>query len=158
MLCLSAVPQSEIGSAQLRVNGAKFKRITSSYEHSHMVHERHVAAGVKDGATLMVLGHAAAEVQQALEDSRDDPTLLSIDAELQRTAQRSSKTAQQKVPTGKFIFQQYRALSAQELPSSAFPPPSRALQLLHRLAADPGIVHIMKENEYVCPVSWSRPQ
>ena len=96
----------------------------------------------------MVLGHAAAEVQQALSDSIDDPTLLGIDAELQRSAQRSNKAAQTRVPTGQYTFQQYRALSAKELPG-ATPAPSRALQLLHRLAADPGIVHIMKENKYV---------
>ena len=96
----------------------------------------------------MVLGHAAAEVQQALTDSKDDRTLLGIDAELQRSAQRSNKTAETQIPKGQYTFQRYRALSAQELPG-AKPVPSRALQLLHRLAADPGIVHIMKENEYV---------
>jgi hypothetical protein len=96
----------------------------------------------------MVLGHAAAEVQQALSDSKDDPTLLGIEAELKRSAQLANKTATIKIPAGPYTFQRYRALSAQELPG-AFPPPSRALQLLHRLAADPGIVHIMKENECV---------
>ena len=96
---------------------------------------------------MMVIGHAAAAVQQALSDSKDDPTLLGIDAELRRSAQRSNTAAAPvKIPTGQYTFRSYKALSTQELPG-AFPAPSRALQLLHRLAADPGIVHIMREHQ-----------
>lgn len=96
----------------------------------------------------MVLGYPAQEVKQAVSSARDDPTLLGIEAELRRDVLRMQNSTPTSAPSGQYTFQKYRALSRAELP--AFPEPSRALQLLHRLAADPGIVHIMREHKYGC--------
>jgi hypothetical protein len=100
---------------------------------------------MRDGDSVLVLGYPAQEVRDAVAAAKDDPTLLGIEAELNREAQRRQNKTPSSVLSGEFTFQKYRVLSHGELP--AFPAPSRALQLLHRLAADPGIVHIMRENK-----------
>lgn len=102
-------------------------------------------AGITDGATLMLVasrGAAVAKVQQ----EGDDATLLPLHEELLRTARRTNRgTAAPAPPTGEFTFGGYQALPVDQMPGVS-PPAAQALALLHRLAADPGIVAVMQQH------------
>lgn len=99
----------------------------------------------------MALANSARSVQQVVESSADDPLMRGIEEELALTARRRRViSGPPKILRSKYTFQKYRALLAHELPG-ARPPPQKALDLLHRLAADPGIVAVMQQEEYDHP-------
>lgn len=106
-----------------------------------------LCAGIREGALLMVLANSNKTVQQAIESSADDPLLRGIEEELALTARRRRATGSApKLVSGKYTFQKYYALPAQLLPG-AYPPPQKALELLHRLASDVGIVGVMQQQQ-----------
>lgn len=97
----------------------------------------------------MVLANSSKTIKHAVASAADDPLMRGIDDELALTARRRrTATTATKIAGGRFTFQKYYALPANTLPG-AFPAPQKALELLHRLGADAGIVGIMQQHEYV---------
>lgn len=79
-------------------------------------------------------------------DAKADPRELSMEQEQARAAQRAQRVpAPLKPPSGEFTFRDYKALPVDHLPDVR-PGQAQSLALLHRLAADPGIVGIMTHN------------
>lgn len=114
----------------------------------HIVRTRLCAAcvGFTDGQTVMVIASPKADVQRA-KASRDDSRMLSIAEELARSARRAQRAGGAAgPPAGEFTFGDYRALPIAAIPGAS-PGEDKALQLLHRLAADAGIVGIMRQNK-----------
>lgn len=102
----------------------------------------------------MLIASPKAEVDSA-RASRDDTRMLGIADELARSARRrqTSRTAIGP-PAGEFTFGEYRALPIAAVPGAS-PGEDKALQLLHRLAADAGIVGIMRQNKCARPLASS---
>jgi hypothetical protein len=101
-------------------------------------------AGIRPGARLKMMASAAAAVE-AVRRQRDDALTRGFEGELRRELQRSgAATAGPRLPSGPYTFQRYEAW---QRPGLA-PPPTEALKLLHRLAADPGIVGVMSEHKW----------
>jgi hypothetical protein len=99
--------------------------------------------------TILMIG-SRAESLRALA-SEPDNRMLSIEDELARTARRMRRgTAVPSPPSGEFTFREYKPFPVAHLPDVK-PGEPQALVLLHRLAADPGIVHIMNEHRCVAP-------
>ena len=95
----------------------------------------------------MALGNSNKVVQQAIDSSTDDPLMRGIEEELALIARRRRPARNARtVVTGKYTFQKYHALPEHEL-EGAYPAPQKALEFLHRLAADPGIVGIMQQHQ-----------
>lgn len=104
-------------------------------------------AGIREGALLMALANSNKTVQQAIESSADDSLMRGFEEELALTARRQRATGRApKLVSGKYTFQKYYALPAHILPG-AYPPPQKAVEFLHRLASDPGIVGVMQQQQ-----------
>ncbi|KAK9804353.1 hypothetical protein WJX72_008599 [[Myrmecia] bisecta] len=103
------------------------------------------AAGIPAKGRLMMLASSAAEVE-AIQHSRDLPGLAGFDHEHKQAMRRRQHAGGGALvlPKGEYVFQQFRLLPHPALT----PPPSEALKLLHRLAADPGIVGIMNKHRW----------
>ncbi|KAK9799763.1 hypothetical protein WJX73_001696 [Symbiochloris irregularis] len=103
------------------------------------------AAGLKPGMRVMMLASTQQQVQ-AVQQSKDLAGMAGFDQELVRAARRrrQGSSAPLRLPTGQYVFHKFQAWAAPGLA----PPPSEALKLLHRLAADPGIVGIMNKHRW----------
>lgn len=86
---------------------------------------------------------------QAVRDSRDLPGLPSFEHEELRAAarRRTAGASQVSLPTGPHTFGSFRPWEG--IPADAFPSAAHALKLLHRLAADRGIVGIMTKHKWM---------
>ncbi|KAL6754675.1 metallopeptidase [Haematococcus lacustris] len=95
------------------------------------------------GSGLMLLGSKAAEVQ-AVQAAQEPARTPGFEHEAQVAARRRQRSAQAVGPPARLhnTFGEYQVLQSPGLQ----PPPSAALQLLHSLAADPGISTIMEKH------------
>ncbi|GMH46021.1 hypothetical protein BSKO_13985 [Bryopsis sp. KO-2023] len=102
-------------------------------------------SGLLNGKQYMVLGSSQSDIQR-IREAKELPGLLGFDGEVKRAAMRRRTRANTKAnpPRGEFTFGDYKVLN---LPT-AMPASSEALKMLHRLAADPGIVGIMNERKW----------
>jgi hypothetical protein len=105
-----------------------------------------LCTGIHDGMTVMMLASKAADLHALANES--DARMPSIEQELARTARRMQRTtASTGPPGGEFTFGSYMVLPVAHMPEVK-PGEEQALALLHRLAADPGIVSIMNDNRF----------
>ncbi|KAL3615300.1 hypothetical protein CASFOL_040961 [Castilleja foliolosa] len=100
------------------------------------------------GKTVRMMGVPNDEVDELLQNVKADLRIAGFDEEEKRlklrNGHRSNTTP--RVPQGNYIFCEFRTLS---LPGIVLnPPASRALELLHKLASDPGIVAIMNKHRW----------
>lgn len=101
-------------------------------------------AGLRDGARVKMLASRQADVE-AVQAAREDGRMASFEQELRRELRRvGAAPAAKGPPAGPHTFQRYEAWQR----SGLTPPPSEALKLLHRLAADPGIVGVMGKHKW----------
>jgi hypothetical protein len=108
---------------------------------------RSVVSGIVEGSTVMLIASRTKDVQK-IKQEKDSQRMLGIAEELARTARMSRvHTPAPKPPTGEFTFGSYKAFPVAHIPG-VFPGEEKSLALLHRLAADPGIVGIMQKHRY----------
>ncbi|KAL6577497.1 hypothetical protein OROMI_009825 [Orobanche minor] len=115
-----------------------------SEEHSHMNLE---SASILKGKSIRMMGVLKDEVDEVLKNAKVDLRIAGFDEEERRLKQRiSGRSYAPKLPQGTYIFCDFRTLS---LPGIVLnPPASKALELLHKLASDPGIVAIMNKHRW----------
>lgn len=111
------------------------------------------AVGVRPHARVKMLASTPAAITSLHAAEERHPAawrLPSFDHELQRELQRrgaltsGSSGGALRLPSGPYTFQQFEAWQRPGLS----PPPSEALKLLHRLAADPGIAGVMAKHKW----------
>ncbi|XP_073124426.1 uncharacterized protein [Henckelia pumila] len=106
------------------------------------------AASVHKGKAVRMMGVLEDEVNEVLQNAKVDLRIAGFDEEAKRLRQKISNRpyASHKLPQGPYIFCDFRTLS---LPGVELnPPASKALELLHMLASDPGIVAIMNKHHW----------
>ncbi|KAH0710977.1 hypothetical protein KY290_011275 [Solanum tuberosum] len=116
-----------------------------SEEHSYLKLE---AASILEGKSIRMLGVPKDEVDDILQSAKADLRIVGFDEEEKRLRQRNSNGLQssQKLPQGPYVFCDFRTL---HLPGIELnPPASKALKLMHKLAADPGIAAIMNKHRW----------
>ncbi|MCD9639685.1 hypothetical protein HAX54_024391 [Datura stramonium] len=116
-----------------------------SEEHSCLKLE---AASLLEGKSIRMLGVPKDEVDDILRSAKADLRIVGFDEEEKRSRQRISNGLQSslKLPQGPYVFCDFRTL---HLPGIELnPPASKALKLMHRLAADPGVVAIMNKHRW----------
>lgn len=101
--------------------------------------------GLVSGMRATVYASTKAEISQ-VQNSRDLPGLAGFEQELKQTMrrQRGSRNGTLKLPAGPYTFQKFEAWQRPGLS----PVLTEGLKLLHRLAADPGIVGIMSKHRW----------
>ncbi|XP_057786523.1 uncharacterized protein LOC131003968 [Salvia miltiorrhiza] len=116
-----------------------------SDEHSHLSLE---SASILKGKSIRMMGVPKDEVDEVLQNAKADLRIAGFDEEEKRLKQRiyGRSYNSTKLPQGNYIFCDFRTLS---LPGVVLnPPASKALELLHKLASDPGIVAIMNKHRW----------
>lgn len=116
-----------------------------SEEHSCLKLE---AASMLEGKSIRMLGVPKDEVDDILQSAKADLRIVGFDEDEKRSRQRISNGFQSslKLPQGPYVFCDFRTL---HLPGIKLnPPASKALKLMHKLAADPGIVAIMNKHRW----------
>lgn len=116
-----------------------------SEEHSYLKLE---AASILEGKSIRMLGVPNDEVDDILQSAKADLRIVGFDEEEKRLRRRISNGLQSslKLPQGPYVFGDFRTL---HLPGIELnPPASKALKLMHKLAADPGIVAIMNKHRW----------
>lgn len=116
-----------------------------SEEHSCLKLE---AASILEGKSIRMLGVPKDEVDDILQSAKADLRIVGFDEEEKRSRQRISNGLQSslKLPQGPYVFCDFRTL---HLPGIELnPPASKALKLMHKLAADPGVVAIMNKHRW----------
>ncbi|XP_016541410.2 uncharacterized protein LOC107842171 isoform X1 [Capsicum annuum] len=116
-----------------------------SEEHSYLKLE---AASILEGKSIRMLGVPKDEVDDILQSAKADHRILGFDEEEKRSKQRLSNGLQStlKLPQGPYVFCDFRTLYLPGIELN--PPASKALKLMHKLAADPGIVAIMNKHRW----------
>lgn len=130
------IPQSSTKSSKLF--------LPFSEEHSCLKLED---IAIVQGKPLRMMGVSEREVDQLLKDAKANLRIAGFEDEEKRM-NRLSKGYQLsvKLPEGPYIFCDFRTL---ELPGVKLnPPASEALKRMHMLAADPGIVAIMRKHRW----------
>ncbi|XP_015061587.1 uncharacterized protein LOC107007476 isoform X2 [Solanum pennellii] len=116
-----------------------------SEEHSYLKLE---AASILEGKSIRMLGVPNDEVDDILQSAKADLRIVGFNEEEKRSRRRISNGLQSslKLPQGPYVFGDFRTL---HLPGIELnPPASKALKLMHKLAADPGIVAIMNKHRW----------
>ncbi|XP_075477035.1 uncharacterized protein LOC142518200 isoform X2 [Primulina tabacum] len=106
------------------------------------------AASVHKGKAVRMMGVLEDEVNEVLQNEKVDLRIAGFDEEAKRLRRKISNRpyTTHKLPQGPYIFCDFRTLS---LPGVELnPPTSKALELLHMLASDPGIVSIMNKHHW----------
>ncbi|CAN4096240.1 unnamed protein product [Withania somnifera] len=116
-----------------------------SEEHSCLKLE---AASIFEGKSIRMLGVPKDEIDDILESAKADLRIVGFDEEEKRLRQRISNGLQSspKLPQGPYVFCDFRTLHLPGIELS--PPASKSLKLMHKLAADPGIVAIMNKHRW----------
>ncbi|KAG8362597.1 hypothetical protein BUALT_BualtUnG0059800 [Buddleja alternifolia] len=106
------------------------------------------SASIFQGKSIRMMGVPKDEVDEVLENAKVDLRIAGFDEEEKRLKQRNADRAytSQKLPQGTYIFCDFRTLSLPGIELN--PPASKALDLLHKLATDPGIVAIMNKHRW----------
>ncbi|KAK6919282.1 PUB domain [Dillenia turbinata] len=101
-----------------------------------------------DGKTIRMMGVSEDEVDQVLKSAKVDQRIAGFDEEDRKLRLRMPDGPRMplKLPQGKYIFCDFRTLHIPGVELN--PPASEALRLMHRLAADPGIVAIMNKHQW----------
>ncbi|DBA84875.1 TPA: hypothetical protein ACH3X1_005894 [Trebouxia sp. C0004] len=101
--------------------------------------------GLESGMRVEVYASTKEEVEQ-VRNSKDLPGLASFEQELKQTMRRQRGNSRGKLtlPSGPYTFQKFEPWQYPGL----LPVPSEAMKLLHRLAADPGIIGIMSKHRW----------
>ncbi|XP_059276943.1 uncharacterized protein LOC132031098 isoform X1 [Lycium ferocissimum] len=117
-----------------------------SEEHSCLKLE---AASILEGKSIRMLGVPKDEVDDILQSAKADLRIVGFDEEEKRLRQRNSNGLQSslKLPQGPYVFCDFRTLHLPGI-EQLNPPASKALKLMHKLAADPGIVAIMNKHRW----------
>ncbi|XP_012830116.1 PREDICTED: uncharacterized protein LOC105951263 [Erythranthe guttata] len=98
--------------------------------------------------SIRMMGVPKDEVDEVLKNAKADLRIAGFDEEEKRMKQRNINRSYSspKLPQGTYVFCDFRTLS---LPGVELDPPaSKALELLHKLASDPGIVAIMNKHRW----------
>ncbi|GER48234.1 ubiquitin and WLM domain-containing protein, partial [Striga asiatica] len=100
------------------------------------------------GKSIIMMGVPEDEVDELLRNAKVDLRIAGFDEEERRLKQRSGHGSYslQKLPQGNYIFCDFRTLSLPGIELN--PPASKALELLHKLASDPGIIAIMNKHRW----------
>ncbi|CAA0837093.1 Unknown protein [Striga hermonthica] len=100
------------------------------------------------GKSIIMMGVPEDEVDELLRNAKVDLRIAGFDEEEKRLKQRSGHGSYslQRLPQGNYIFCDFRTLSLPGIELN--PPASKALELLHKLASDPGIVAIMNKHRW----------
>ncbi|CAI9090130.1 OLC1v1024834C1 [Oldenlandia corymbosa var. corymbosa] len=116
-----------------------------SDEHSNLSLE---AASTIEGKSIRMMGVPENELDEVLQSAKTDLRIAGFDEEEKRLRQRAKydQNSFTRLPQGNYIFSEFRTLSLPGIELN--PPPSEALKLMHRLAADPGIVAIMNKHRW----------
>eukprot|EP00898_Chlorokybus_atmophyticus_P003826 jgi/Chlat1/4444/Chrsp29S04398 len=115
-----------------------------------------LAECISSGQTFKLLGPLQSELQQGRDEEERMQQLAgriaSFDAEAARASRRARyEKATFTAPSGEYTFGSYIPL---QLPGVELSPPKeKALELMHKLAADPGIVAVMKTHQ-LAPVGY----
>ncbi|KAL0327974.1 UNVERIFIED_CONTAM: hypothetical protein Scaly_2230000 [Sesamum calycinum] len=106
------------------------------------------SASVLKGRSIRMMGVPKDEVDEVLENAKVDLRIAGFDEEEKRLKQRNvdGSYTLPRLPQGPYIFGDFQTLSLPGIELN--PPASRALELLHRLASDPGIVAIMNKHRW----------
>eukprot|EP00899_Mesostigma_viride_P017128 jgi/Mesvir1/25416/Mv14216-RA.2 len=115
---------------------------------------------VQEGQRLLLLGTEASAWARAEQAAETSAALASrtagFEEERRRQRQRERKGGRRQppaLPTGPYVFRKFRTL---ELPG-LHPPASRALIMMHTLAADPGIRGIMNKYRWTVGIMTEMP-
>ncbi|KAL0311279.1 UNVERIFIED_CONTAM: hypothetical protein Sangu_2422600 [Sesamum angustifolium] len=105
------------------------------------------SASLLKGRSIRMMGVPKDEVDEVLENAKVDLRIAGFDEEEKRLKQRNvdGSYSLPRLPQGPYIFGSGLCLALIRLLN---PPASRALELLHRLASDPGIVAIMNKHRW----------
>uniref|UniRef100_A0A2P2KZZ7 Uncharacterized protein LOC105640877 n=1 Tax=Rhizophora mucronata TaxID=61149 RepID=A0A2P2KZZ7_RHIMU len=113
-----------------------------SDEHSRLSLQE---ASIAEGKSIRMMGVSVDEVDKVLQSAKADLRIAGFDEEENRMRQRMSyrPPTSLKLPQGPYTFSDFRTL---QIPGVELnPPASEALKRMHMLAADPGIIAIMKK-------------
>jgi len=90
--------------------------------------------------------------------AKADERTAGFHEERRRDLQRKRRVPEKRLlPTGPYVFQSFKPLVIPGLNAPGVPPASKALQLLHRLASDPGIVWVMNHHKWSVGVLSEMP-
>nr|XP_027064562.1 uncharacterized protein LOC113690741 isoform X2 [Coffea arabica] len=141
---LQQLTNVKVGTLRLIVPTNKGSKMLYPFsdEHSYLSLE---AASAIEGKPIRMMGVPENEVEEVLENAKKDPRIAGFDEEEKRMRQRTldGHNSFVRLPQGTYIFSEFHTLSIPGIELS--PPASEALKLMHRLAADPGIVAIMNK-------------
>ncbi|KAL0301748.1 UNVERIFIED_CONTAM: hypothetical protein Sradi_6451600 [Sesamum radiatum] len=106
------------------------------------------SASVLKERSIRMMGVPKDEVDEVLENAKVDLRIAGFDEEEKRLKQRNvdGSYTLPRLPQGPYIFGDFQTLSLPGIELN--PPASRALELLQRLASDPGIVAIMNKHRW----------
>ncbi|KAJ7524815.1 hypothetical protein O6H91_17G023300 [Diphasiastrum complanatum] len=104
--------------------------------------------GISEGKLIKMMGSSGEEIQAVLQPSTSgaDSRIIGFSEEDERAKHRTSRNAasNKSVSDRIALFGKFRTL---ELPGIELsPPPSKAMELMHRLARDPGVIAVMKKH------------
>lgn len=125
----------------------KVSGLLSPFSHEH-AHLRLQETSIPEVKSIRMMGVYEGEVSKVLQGEKSDLRIIGFEEEDRRMKQRMSymPLTSLKLPDGPYIFCDFQTF---ELPGIQLnPPPSEALRRMHRLAADPGIVAIMKKHRW----------
>ncbi|KAK6120641.1 hypothetical protein DH2020_045616 [Rehmannia glutinosa] len=107
-----------------------------------------VLDSLKLGKSIRMMGVPKDEVDELLQNVKADLRIAGFDEEEKRLKQRNVHRSytSPKLPQGTYIFCDFQTLSLPGIELN--PPASKALELLHKLASDPGIVAIMNKHHW----------
>ncbi|XP_051135266.1 uncharacterized protein LOC127254282 [Andrographis paniculata] len=116
-----------------------------SNEHSLLNLE---SISVFKGKSIRMMGVPKDEVDEILQNEKANHRIAGFDEEEKRMKQRYAygSIPTPKLPQGNYIFCDFQTLSLPGIELN--PPASKALNLLHKLASDPGIVAIMNKHRW----------
>eukprot|EP00249_Psilotum_nudum_P015587 c25413_g1_i1 orf=416-2413(-) len=105
-------------------------------------------SGIQDVRVIRMMGALPEEIKEVSTEAgqRYGGRILGFSEEEERAKQRLAigAGASRKLPQGRYVFGDFRTL---QLPGIQLdPPPEKALDIMHRLASDPGIIAIMNKH------------
>lgn len=134
-------------SMRLIVPTNKASRLFYPFSEGHSYLDLELAH-ISEGKSILMLGVPENEVDELIQSSKVNHRIAGFDEEEKRLRRRISDGTNSwpKLPEGSYIFSEFRTL---DLPGIELKPSAEeALKLMHRLAADPGIVAIMSKHRW----------
>eukprot|EP00850_Spirogloea_muscicola_P000981 SM000003S11226 [mRNA] locus=s3:1739882:1744360:+ [translate_table: standard] len=106
-------------------------------------------SGIRQNDTLRLMGATKEEfalLSKPVEDAADRTLGFAQEARRERARQVHSSDTLRQLPPGPYTFAEFRVLHLPNI--ELVPPPSKALQLMHKLASDPGIVALLSKYKW----------